>query len=324
MKQLFFTTLILLLCSSIFGQPVNQLSGKVVDLNNKGIEGVEVRLESTGDSKFTDQDGNFEFNGEFIRAEPLYSFELYKEGYIPVGNTHQKKAIFVKGNIENILMKEDTEKYLWITVVDAENMKFLKSVEIDIRGKQKKTNKNGKAKFDLSKIGEETINATFLKECYKDELNQVNTSGEEIIKLINICKGSDTTPVTIEDFTTEIVGKYKVKSHFLNFNMGLNLDREYEIEIKKKSNNTVTILDKVDMIFLEIGISYDVELSKSDNLILFNIPQQTDVNQTVKGTGHSTHAAHGEFSKKTGKIDFSYVVSDVSANRKYNIVGYKK
>lgn len=303
----------------------NKLSGTIVNLNNKGIEGVKVQLENLGHFTYSDQDGNFEITGDFKMSESYYSFLLFKEGYTTAGKSNEKKVVYTSGNIGNIIMKENTEQYLWITVVDAKDMQFLKDVEIDILGRQEKTNKSGKARFDLSGIDKNTVNASFMKNCYKDELNQLNTSGEAIIKLIYTCdSNSNIRPKKQEDLTTDIVGIYKVKSHFLNFNMGLDLDREYEIEIKKKNNNTVTILDKVDMIFLKIPISYDVELSKSNDLLLFAIPQQTDVNQTVKGTGHSTHAAHGEFSKKTDKIDFSYVVSDVSANRKYNIVGFKK
>jgi len=323
MKRFFLAVFILLTCSTLFGQTVNQLAGKVVDLKNKGIEGVEVRLESTGTSKYTDQDGNFEFNGEFKMAEPIYSFELYKEGYIPVGNTHQKKAIFVKGNIENILMKEDTERYLWVTVVDAESLEFLKDVEIDILGKQEKTNKSGKAKFDLTGLGKNTVNASFLKKCYKNELTQINTKGEQIVKLIYNC-GDDDPPPLQEDLTSDIVGKYKIKSNFLNFNPGFDMDREYEIEVKKKNNNTITILDNIRIFIIVVDISYDVQLTKSGNKILFDIPKQVDVNQTIKGTGYSNHDAHGEFIKKTGKINFSYVASDETANMKYNIVGYKK
>jgi len=325
MKQLFLILISLLLYVTLLGQMTNQLTGTIVNLNNKGIEGVKVQLENTGDFTYTDQDGNFEFDGEFKMGEPFYSFLLFKEGYVTSDRSNEKRAVFTSGNIGNIIMKEDIEKYLWITVIDAESIELLADVEIDILGRQEKTNKSGKAKFDLSGLGKTTVNASFLKKCYKNDLTQVNTKGEEIVKLINICEDPNSNPPQhIEDLTTDIIGKYKVKSHFLNFNMGFDLDKEYEIEIKKKNNNTVTILDKVDMIFLEIPISYDVELSKSKDLLLFDIPQQTDVNQTVKGTGHSTHAAHGEFSKKTAKIDFSYVVSDESANRKYNIVGYKK
>lgn len=324
MKKIILISINLLIWINLLGQMTNQLTGTIVNLNNKGIEGVKVQLENTGDFTHTDQDGNFEFDGEFKMGEPFYSFLLFKKGYVTSERSNEKRAVFTSGNIGNIIMKEDIEKYLWITVIDAESIEFLADVEIDILGRQEKTNKSGKAKFDLSELGKPTINASFLKKCYKNDLTQVNTKGEEIIKLIYNCKDTIPQPPPQEDLTIDIVGTYKIKSHFLNFNMGLDMDREYEIEVKKKNNNTVTILDKVDMIFMEIDISYDAELSKSNDLILFNIPQQTDVNQTVKGTGNSSHSAHGEFSEKTGKINFSYVVSDTGSNRKHNIEGYKK
>ncbi len=177
-----------------------QLTGAVLDVKtNKGIEGVQVRLVSTGDIKYTDSEGKFKFFNEkgFVVGEPNYSFIIYKEGYLVVGSTNSK-VMYGSGDIGNLGMKLDINRYLWITVIDGISGSFLSNVEIEIKGKTQVTNSQGRAKFDLSNYGNQKVTAIFSKNCYKDEILEAPTKGEKIIRLISTCnleeKKNDMTP----------------------------------------------------------------------------------------------------------------------------------
>ncbi|MEW4923363.1 pentapeptide repeat-containing protein [Algibacter sp. 2305UL17-15] len=177
---------------TIFSQSVptkKQLTGSVLDIiNNKGIEGVQVRLLSTGDIQYTDSEGKFKFFNEngFTIGEPIHSFVLYKEGYLNV-DSNSNKVMFGSGDIGSLGMKLDIDLYLWITVIDGASGDFLSNVKIEIKGDTQLTNSQGRAKFDLSAFGNEKITAIFSLNCYKDEILEVPTKGEKPIRLISTC-----------------------------------------------------------------------------------------------------------------------------------------
>ncbi len=170
-----------------------QMVGRVMDSDNsEGIEGVEVQLLNTGDIVYTDPEGKFKFksNKGFNVGEPNYSFNLQKKGYITVSNTNNK-VVFSSGAIDNLLMKKDINKHLWITVLDGKTGNFLEHVNINIRGDIKQTNSFGKVNFDLSQFGARKVKASLSKECYKDLITEIDNKGEAYLRLTPICHQKD-------------------------------------------------------------------------------------------------------------------------------------
>ncbi|PCJ91961.1 MAG: hypothetical protein COA50_16055 [Flavobacteriaceae bacterium] len=172
-----------------------QLIGRVVDINkSKGIEGVAVQLLSTGVISYTDSEGKFKFtdNPGFIIGEPNYSFLIQKEGYLTVGSTNNM-VMFGSGAINNLAMKPDLDKFIWLTIKDGVHQKLLKEVEVQIRDSIKKTNANGKVKFNLAQYGFDKIKATLRLKCYYNKVIEVYTKGEQTIELIPSCESTTTS-----------------------------------------------------------------------------------------------------------------------------------
>jgi len=171
----------------------DQLVGRVVDVaNNEGIEGVEVQLTNTNSIKYTDAEGKFKFENPkgFLVGEPNYSFLIRKEGYISTTST-DNKVVYGSGAIENMTMKKDIEKFLWITIIDGKTGNLLEKVKIDVKGNTKETNEFGKVSYDFSAYASKKIKAVLRKDCYKDEIREVQSKGEILIKLIPICNTSE-------------------------------------------------------------------------------------------------------------------------------------
>ncbi|NAS14332.1 pentapeptide repeat-containing protein [Poritiphilus flavus] len=167
----------------------DQLVGKVVDVNNRGIEGVSVQLVATGEIQFTDGEGKFKFSkkGGFVVGEPSYSFVLEMDGYRTVGPT-TNIVVFGSGAINNLVMKRVLDNLLWITVVDGETGEFLEGVKVDIKGRTKTTNEFGKVSYDFSAYGVSSLQASFSKTCYKNQILEVSDSGDEKVVLVPNCK----------------------------------------------------------------------------------------------------------------------------------------
>ena len=190
--------LIIFFCFNLFiitGQNTKtQLIGRVVDINtSKGIEGVEVQLLSTGDLFYTDSEGKFKFidSRGFIIGEPNYSFIIQKEGYLTVGNTNNM-VMFGSGTINNLAMKPDLEKFLWLVLKNGRTGEFIKNATVDILGNTKQTNSLGKVSYDYSKYGNVELKVSIKKECFKDLIVKLSSSkGEKEINMIPTCNKDD-------------------------------------------------------------------------------------------------------------------------------------
>lgn len=196
MKIINIITVLFILPIIAYSQVVrSQMIGRVVDSGtNTGIEGVEVQLLNTGDIAYTDSEGKFKFENSkgFDIGEPNYSFNIQKEGYIIVSNTNNR-VVFGSGSIENLLMRKDIDKHLWITVLDGRTGDFIEDVKIEIKGNVKKTNSFGKVNFDLSQYGSRKIKVSLSKDCYKDQIEEIDNKGEAYLKLIPTCSQDDVT-----------------------------------------------------------------------------------------------------------------------------------
>lgn len=187
MRNFFSFCIFLVFPTFIFAQTVSQMIGRVIDMDNSiGIEGVQVQLINTGTISYTDREGKFKFDGNFVIGEPSYSFHLQKEGYL-VASVLSNKVVFGSGAIGNLNMRKDFDKYLWITVLDGKSGDLLEGVQVDIKGEVKMTNSMGRASFDFSKYGNRKIKAILSKQCYKDEIVELDSKGELYVKLIQNC-----------------------------------------------------------------------------------------------------------------------------------------
>ncbi len=182
-----------------------QLVGRVIDIaNNKGLEGVAVQLLSLGTIKYTDADGKFKFENPkgFVVGEPNYSFTIQKEGYITVESTNNK-VVYGSGSIENLSMKKDLERYLWITVLDGKTGNVLEQASVNSKGVVHSTNTFGKVRFDFSAYKASRVKIIVRKNCYKDEIVEVPTKGEIFVKMIPDCTSkADNQPSRRIDMTT--------------------------------------------------------------------------------------------------------------------------
>ena len=172
-----------------FAQTVKQeLVGHVNDaVSKKGIEGVRVQLVSQPDIVHTDSEGKYRFKraGGYTVGRG-YSVLLYKEGYINTMST-DNLILNANGMLNNLFMKSEFEKFLWITVKDGLTNELLSEVKIEIQGQMVVTNELGRAKFDFSRFGNGKAKAVLKRNCYQDETVRVDLKGEEEIKLIPIC-----------------------------------------------------------------------------------------------------------------------------------------
>ncbi len=158
-------------------QSVDQVIGRVVDVDNGlGIAGVQVQLLNTNEIVYTDSEGKFKINGEFIKGEPFYSFNVSKKGYVTIGDL-DNKVVYGSGSIGNILLKRDLDSFLWLTIKDAISKEFLEEVVISIRGKVDTTNTFGQVSFDFTEFGDRELTASLSKTCYLDKEINVRSKG---------------------------------------------------------------------------------------------------------------------------------------------------
>lgn len=170
-------------------EKVPELVGHVIDpITNKGIEGVRVQLLSEPDMRLTDAEGKFYFrSNEGFTIGRGYSFLLYKEGYISTSTT-DNIILGRFGVLPNLFLKNDSDRYLWITVVDALDGTFLEDITIQIKEQTVITNERGRAKFDFSGLGNAKLKAFIKGECYQDRMVEVYAKDEKEIPLTYKCQ----------------------------------------------------------------------------------------------------------------------------------------
>jgi len=193
-KRLLTLLLFFSLFLNVYGQNRSEeMIGHVINaLTNEGLEGVKVQLIATGDIQYTDSEGKFRFVNKkgFVIGEPNYAFTLFKEGYLTIGTTNNV-VVFGSGAINNLAMKPDLDKFLWITVKDAITNNFIENVSIDIKGKIAVTNARGRAKFDFSEYGEGKLKAYITANCYQDRSIELDVKGEEEVLLTYRCSRAE-------------------------------------------------------------------------------------------------------------------------------------
>ncbi len=194
MKNIKVILLFLIIPCFAFSQVIkDQLTGRVIDGDtNTGIEGVEIQLLNTNTIVYTDSDGKFKIENKegFVVGEPNYSFIIQKDGFKLVSNPNNK-VVFGSGSIENLMMRKDIDKFLWITVLDGRTGDFVEDVEVEIKGIIKKTNAFGKVSYDLSKFGLGKVNVNLSKDCFKDYREEIENKGEKYVNMTPTCTQDD-------------------------------------------------------------------------------------------------------------------------------------
>lgn len=187
---LLYLVILLISCNVLIAQEkVPELVGHVIDpVTNKGIEGVRVQLLSEPDMRLTDAEGKFYFkSNEGFTIGRGYSFLLYKEGYVSTSST-DNIILGRFGVLPNLFLKNDSDRFLWITVVDALDGTFLENITIQIKEQTVITNERGRAKFDFSSLGNKKLKAFIKGDCYQDRMVEVYAKDEKEIPLTYKCE----------------------------------------------------------------------------------------------------------------------------------------